>query len=93
MEGDSTYGQSDRDRLTTGWKAAARGSRLPGIRTFPVPRTVIIAELRTLKADFDRFKKVHKEFTARTTNEIDELFAKFEQEPTEMQADQAKVLI
>jgi hypothetical protein len=36
----------------------------------------ILAEIKTLKADFDRFKKVHKEFAARTTNEIDELFAK-----------------
>jgi hypothetical protein len=38
--------------------------------------TAILAEVRTLKADFYRFKKVHKEFAARTTNEVDELFAK-----------------
>lgn len=36
----------------------------------------ILTEVRTLKADFNRFKKVHSDFAVRTTNEIDELFAK-----------------
>ena len=36
----------------------------------------ILAEVRSLRADFDRFKKTHNDFAVRTTNEIDELFAK-----------------
>jgi hypothetical protein len=42
----------------------------------------ILAEIRTLKADFDRFKKVHKEFAIRTANEIDELFFRVNKQPT-----------
>jgi hypothetical protein len=36
----------------------------------------ILDEVRSLKKDFDRFKKTHGEFAVRTTNEIDELFEK-----------------
>lgn len=37
---------------------------------------MILAEVRGLRAESDRFKKVHNDFAVRTTNEIDELFAK-----------------
>lgn len=36
----------------------------------------ILNEVRSLRAELDRFKKVHSDFAVRTTNEIDELFAK-----------------
>jgi hypothetical protein len=38
----------------------------------------ILQEVRNLRNDFDRFRKTHGEFAVRTTNEIDELFAKVE---------------
>jgi hypothetical protein len=38
----------------------------------------ILNEVRSLRNDFDRFRKTHGEFAVRTTNEIDELFAKVE---------------
>jgi hypothetical protein len=31
-----------------------------------------------VRAELDRFKKTHNDFAVRTTNEIDELFAKVE---------------
>lgn len=40
--------------------------------------TAILKEVRSLRNDFDRFRKTHGEFAVRTTNEIDELFAKVE---------------
>jgi hypothetical protein len=36
----------------------------------------ILSEVRSLRTDFYRFRKTHGEFAVRTTNEIDELFAK-----------------
>jgi hypothetical protein len=36
--------------------------------------------------------KTHNDFAARTTNEIDELFAKFELEPTPGQMNRAEIL-
>lgn len=36
----------------------------------------IVHEVRSIRNDFDRFRKTHGEFAVRTTNEIDELFAK-----------------
>lgn len=36
----------------------------------------ILQEVRNLRNDFERFRKTHGEFAVRTTNEIDELFAK-----------------
>jgi hypothetical protein len=53
----------------------------------------ILAEVRGLRAEFDRFKKTHNDFAVRTTNEIDELFAKFEQEPTPGQKNRADILL
>ena len=36
----------------------------------------LLNEMKTLRDDFERFKTVHKDFAIRTTNEIDDLFAK-----------------
>ncbi|MDD4352583.1 MAG: hypothetical protein PHU71_06460 [Candidatus Gracilibacteria bacterium] len=36
----------------------------------------ILTEVQKLNAEPDRFKKTHNDFAVRTTNEIDELFAK-----------------
>jgi hypothetical protein len=36
----------------------------------------LLGEIRSVRAESERFKKVHSESAIRTTNEIDELFAK-----------------
>jgi hypothetical protein len=54
-----------------------RQARPPGVRASPAQdRAAILTEVRSLRNDFDRFRKTHGEFAVRTTNEIDELFAK-----------------
>jgi hypothetical protein len=42
----------------------------------------ILAEVRGLRAEFERFKKTHNDLAIRTTNKIDELFAKVDKRPT-----------
>ncbi|OPY52538.1 MAG: hypothetical protein A4E49_01828 [Methanosaeta sp. PtaU1.Bin112] len=48
-------------------------------RLSPV-RAAIPAEVRSLRAEFDRFKKTHNDFAVRTLNEID--YAKINERPT-----------
>ena len=39
----------------------------------------ILKEVQDLRSEFERFKKTHSAFAVRTTNELDELFAKVSQ--------------
>jgi hypothetical protein len=52
----------------------------------------ILAEVRGLRAEFERFEKTHNDFAVRTTNEIDELFAKVEAEGKVCESRRAVIL-